>query len=441
MSSGTITTEALKVKGFRRLNAVLECTVIMEQQKASWLKHFSPAYLLAIFTVLIAIFYVGFVIGEVSGSRSVVPVGEGRIITDGLADTIPSFGDNVEFGTYWDVWNLVKDSYVYQPVSDKDLFYGSLEGLVGSLDDPYSVFFDPTTATEFNQDLNGKFFGIGAEVGEKEGIVVVIAPLAGSPAELSGVLAGDQIIAVDDVEVYDLSANEVVLKIRGQEGTEVKLTILHPSAEEVTEITIVRSEITIDSVKLEIRDDGIAVVEINIFNEDTTKLFSKAIQEVLTKDVTGLVVDLRNNPGGLLTEAINMAGFWIDGQTVVIERGLDGEKKINSSGTALLSGMPTAVLVNAGSASASEILAGALQDYKVASIIGEQTFGKGSVQQYYEYDDGSAVKITIAEWLTPLGRSINKVGITPDKIVTYTIEDYDAGKTPQLEAALDYLKE
>ena len=441
MSSGTITTEALKVKGFRRLNAVLECTVIMEQQKASWLKHFSPAYLLAIFTVLIAIFYVGFVIGEVSGSRSVVPVGEGRIITDGLADTIPSFGDNVEFGTYWDVWNLVKDSYVYQPVSDKDLFYGSLEGLVGSLDDPYSVFFDPTTATEFNQDLNGKFFGIGAEVGEKEGIVVVIAPLAGSPAELSGVLAGDQIIAVDDVEVYDLSANEVVLKIRGQEGTEVKLTILHPSAEEVTEITIVRSEITIDSVKLEIRDDGIAVVEINIFNEDTTKLFSKAIQEVLTKDVTGLVVDLRNNPGGLLTEAINMAGFWIDGQTVVIERGLDGEKKINSSGTALLSGMPTAVLVNAGSASASEILAGALQDYKVASIIGEQTFGKGSVQQYYEYDDGSAVKITVAEWLTPLGRSINKVGITPDKIVTYTIEDYDAGKTPQLEAALDYLKE
>lgn len=412
----------------------------MEQQKTSWLKRFSPVYLLTIITVFIAIFYGGFVIGKVAGARSVVPDGEGRVLSSLEDNQIPMLGDNVDFETYWNVWNLVKDSYVYQPVSDKALFYGSLEGMMSSLDDPYSVFFDPTTAQQFNQDLGGKFFGIGAEIGEKDGAIVVIAPLAGSPAELAGILAGDQIVAVDDVEVTGLSTNEVVIKIRGPEDTEVKLTVLHSGESEVAEVTIVRSEITIDSVKWEIRDDNIAVVAINIFNEDTTKLFRKAVQEILTKDVDGIVIDLRNNPGGLLTEAINIAGFWIDGQTVVIEQGLDGERKFDSNGTALLAGIPTAVLVNGGSASASEILAGALQDYKVATIIGEQTFGKGSVQQYYEYDDGSAVKITVAEWLTPLSRSINKVGITPDQIVPYTLEDYNAGKTPQLDAALDYLK-
>jgi carboxyl-terminal processing protease len=412
----------------------------MESVKDSWVKKISPVYVLLAATFLISIFYSGFVIGEVSGARSIVPGGEGRVLVNDGDDQAPTLGQDIDFSTYWDVWNLIKDNYVQQPVSDKQMFYGSLEGMMSSLGDSYSVFFDPETAQEFNQELSGKFYGIGAEIGEKDGGLVVIAPLADSPAAKVGILAGDHLLAIDGQETIGLSVNEAVMRIRGEEGTDVQLTIIHEGEQEAIEITITREEIVIDSVNWEIRDDGLALVEINIFNEDTTKLFEQAVQEMLTKDVQGVIIDLRNNPGGLLTEAISMAGFWIDSQTVVIERGLDGERKFNSSGAARLTGLPTVVLVNGGSASASEILAGALQDYQTATVIGEQTFGKGSVQQYYEYDDGSAVKITVAEWLTPLGRSINQVGITPDQIVTYTFEDYNAGKTPQLDAAVNFLK-
>lgn len=410
----------------------------MSLEKMSWLKIHSPAYLLLGVTLIVVIFYSGFAVGEVAGARSVVPAGEGQVVVgDGQ---LTGLSDDVDFGTYWDVWNLVKDSYVHQPVSDQGLFYGSLEGLMESLDDPYSVFFDPATAEEFNQELSGKFFGIGAEIGQKDDVIVVIAPLSGEPAAKAGIMAGDQILAIDGQDTFGFSVNEAVLKIRGEEGTTVTLTVLHPGATETNEITITRAEITVDSVSWEIRDDGIAVIEVSMFNEDTTALFQQAVQEMLTANVKGVVIDLRNNPGGLLNEAISLASFWIDSQTVVIEKDLEGEHPFNATGTARLVGLPTVVLVNGGSASASEILAGALQDYKVATVIGEQTFGKGSVQQYYEYEDGSAVKITVAEWLTPLGRSINKVGITPDQIVEFTIEDYNAGKTPQLDAAIDYLQ-
>lgn len=416
---------------------MVEWGICMRKISFDWFKQVGPGFLLFIATLFVALFYVGFTAGELSGRRSVVPEGEARVeVTDGTQEVAPT---NIEFDTYWDVWNRIRDSYVTQPVSEQDLFYGSLKGMVDSLGDPYTTYFDPKTAEEFNQELSGKFFGIGAEIGEKEGALVVVTPISGGPAERGGVRAGDFILFIDGESTDGMTVSDAVLKIRGEEGTQVTLTLLTEGDAATHDVTITREEITLDSVTWEIREDQIAVVEIRMFNDDTTTLFEEATQEMLEKDVKGIVLDLRNNPGGLLDQAINLAGFWIDGKTVVIERNQKGEQAFASGHGARLSGIPTAILVNGGSASAAEILAGALQDYKVATVIGEQTYGKGSVQAYYEYEDGSAVKITIAEWLTPLGRSINKTGITPDKIVPYTEEDFHAGKTPQLDAAIDEL--
>lgn len=402
------------------------------------LQRFGPIPVLLIgFIILVVVFYLGFAAGHLNGQVEAVPEGEGEVVNQNRY--YEGIEDDVDFGQYWEIWDLIKEAYYQQPVSEKDLFYGSLQGMLWALDDAHSVFFTPEMAEEFNGELEGTFSGIGAEIGKRDDVIVVVAPLSDSPAEQAGLLAGDAILAVDDEDIIGVSVSEAVYKIRGEEGTEVVLTIQRDGVEELLEISIIRGEIQINSVEWEIRDDGIAVIEMSMFNDDTTPLFTEAVQEILTADVSGLVLDLRNNPGGLLTEAINVAGFWVNGNTVV-QKSVAGEiQKFDASGAALLEDMETVVLVNGGSASGSEILAGALQDYGFATVIGEQTFGKGSVQDYYELPDGSAVKVTTAEWLTALGRSINEVGITPDIIIEYTLEAYEAGEAPQFDAAIDFL--
>lgn len=385
--------------------------------------------------MLVTAFYIGLFVGSWQSTGDVSSSQE-RVINQ---DRLFGRSSDADFKTFWEVWDLVQDAYYRQPVSETDLYYGALEGMLWSLNDPYSLFFPPEQADEFNNELEGVFYGIGAEIGKKNDVVVVIAPLSGSPAEQAGLMAGDEIWYVDDVDIFNYSVNEAVQIIRGEIGTEVVLTVSRDGADDLIEIPIIRDEIQISSVEWEIRDDGIAVIEISMFNEETTDLFTQAAREALAAGVTGLVIDLRNDPGGLLTAAINVAGFWTSDMPAVQQRVQGDVQTYNSSGNGWLSNIPTVVLVNAGSASASEILAGALQDYGYATVIGEQTFGKGSVQEYYELPDGSAVKITVAEWLTALGRSINEVGITPDIEVEYTIEQYEAGETPQLDAAIDFL--
>ncbi len=400
-------------------------------------KQFSVKWILLFIVIAIVVFYTGFIIGSLRSVKT-------NIASESKAIFSPFWAseqiEGVDFDLFWDVWTIAQDSYLRQPVDDIDLFYGSLEGMVDSLGDQYSVFFDPEMAEEFTKDLEGSFFGIGAEIAKKDGYIVVVAPLEGSPAELAGVRSGDKILAVDGEDIFDWSVSEAVMKIRGKEGEDVALTLYRDDSGDSFEVSIVRSEIIIDSVEWEIREDGIGVIEVFMFNDDTTTFFRNAVQDLLEADVDGIVLDLRNNPGGLLTEAINLAGFWIEDGTVVIERVGDEEFEFEAPGTARLSGIPTVVLVNGGSASGSEILAGALQDYGVAVLIGEQTFGKGSVQEYHEFKDGSALKVTVAEWLTPLGRSINEIGIEPNIIIEFTIEDYNAGNTPQFDKAIDYLK-
>ncbi|MFH1253129.1 MAG: S41 family peptidase [Candidatus Uhrbacteria bacterium] len=403
------------------------------KKRRGWLSATIP--LVFLFGVGVA-FTVGLLFGRHQGVLSVVPDGEGRVVNH---DQQAALDKNLDFGLFWDVWNFSKENFYQAPVSDQALFYGSMKGMVAGLDDPYSVFFDPEEAKQFKEDLTGSFEGIGAEIGMKDDQITIVAPLPGSPAETAGLLSGDKILAVDGNDVSTLSVEEVVTKIRGPGGTIVTLTITRDGLGESFDIPITRDKIVIDSLKLEMRDDGIAVIHLYIFNEDTVGLFTAAINDLLTKGAKGIVLDLRGDPGGVLDAAIKVASAWTGQQTVVIQSAHDSKQSYVGPADARLVGIPTVVLVDGGSASASEIVSGALQDYGLATLVGTQTFGKGSVQDYRELDGGSAMKITTAEWLTPKERSINHVGITPDFIVEYTIDDAKAERDPQMDKAIELL--
>lgn len=380
---------------------------------------------------------IGFFVGEARGVRSVVPSGEGVVTGQGK---IPDYlAEDVDFEQFWDIWNLVKEEYYRQPVSDKDLYYGSLKGLVSGMGDPYSVYFDPEEAQQFAADLEGSFEGIGTEIGIKEEKLQIVSPLRGSAAERSGLLPGDWIVMIDEVETFGMTVEEAVSRIRGEGGTQVVLTISRVGTEGVFDVTIVREKIMVDSVKWSIDDQNIMTVSISTFNHDTTSLFNEAVQEALTANVAGIILDVRGNPGGLLTTAIEIASAWVGYDTVVIERIQDESNSYKGVMAPRLQDIPTVVLVNGGSASASEIVAGALQDYGYAPLVGTQTFGKGSVQDYRELEDGSAVKITTAEWYTPKGRTIHEVGIMPNHEILFTMEDYQAEIDPQHDVAIQIL--
>ncbi len=385
--------------------------------------------------VVAAVFSVGFMIGR--ENPQTVRLDDGRVIGIGEARRL---SDDVEFGLFWEIWEMLQDDYLRGPAPEKDLFYGAINGLVEGLGDPYSEFFDPREADIFESDLEGKFEGIGAEIGIRDDQLVVVSPLADSPAEIMGILAGDSIYLIDGVETAGMSVDEAVRRIRGPRGSMVVLTVSHNGIETIEDITITRDVIRLHSVTWDVTDDDIAIIRIAFFNADTAGLFNEAVISVMQSNVDGIVLDLRNNPGGFLDRAVSVAGEWIGTDTVVIERDEDGQlTPYPSTSVGRLARTPTVVLVNGGSASASEIVAGALQDYGYATIVGEQTFGKGSVQEYREMVDGSAVKITIAEWLTPKERSIDQNGITPDREVAFDADAFAEGVDVQLEAALEEL--
>lgn len=355
-------------------------------------------------------------------------------------EKLPTYlSKDIDFNLFWQVWDLVKKEYVRQPVQDTKLFYGALAGIVTALDDPYSVFFDPEMAQKFQQELKGAFEGIGAELGIKDKQLTIIAPLPGTPAERAGLKAGDKILAIDGKDTNDMALDYAVSLIRGPKGTEVVLTTWREGWEKSKEIKIVREKIELVSVKWEMKGE-IAYFEINHFNEDTRERVNQAVNELLIKNPKGIILDLRNNPGGFLDTAVDVAGEWIENDVVVIEQNQSGQKNARkSSGLARLQNLKTVVLINEGSASASEIVAGALSDYGKATLVGKKTFGKGSVQNLESLSDGSAVKITVSEWLTPKGRQIDKQGIPPDVEVNLTEEDYNAGRDPQLDKAMELL--
>jgi carboxyl-terminal processing protease len=355
----------------------------------------------------------------------------------------PANTDSVDFNQFWDVWQRLKEHYVKRDgVKDVDLFYGAIQGMVAALGDPYSLYFPPKAATEFTKSFSGEFEGIGAEIGIKNKQLVVVAPIPDTPASRAGLKAGDKILAINGKGTSGMDTGSAVQLIRGPAHTTTTLTILRDGLQKPVDYIIMRAKINVPAVITEWLENGtIMHVRVMQFNDDTIPQFNKAVSEFKQKKGTGLILDLRNNPGGYLEGAIDMASNWISSGPVVSERFADGsENKHEARGTHPLAGVKTTVLVNGGSASASEIVAGALKDTKTATLIGEKTFGKGSVQDYEPFSDGSALKVTVAEWFTPGGHNINETGIQPDVEVKEDFSNEPVGQDAVIAKAIEVLK-
>lgn len=315
---------------------------------------------------------------------------------------------------FTDVLRIIKENYV-EPVSTKDLIYGALNGMTRSLD-PFSNFFTPKQYESFRQETEGEFGGVGIEIGMEKGRPVVISPIEGTPAFKAGIKPGDVILEIDGEDTSNMSLIDVVQKIRGKVGTKVQLTIYRKGMEKPMKIELERALIKIESVKWTTLGD-VGYIKLSQFNENVSVQVGKALKELTSKKVKGIILDLRNDPGGLLNEAVNVASLFLpEGKLVVYTRGRNGEtqKYFARRKPVVPDDLPVIVLINKGSASASEIVAGALQDYKRAIILGEKSFGKASVQNIIPLEDGSALKLTIAYYYTPLGRLIHHKGIVPD---------------------------
>lgn len=348
----------------------------------------------------------------------------------------------VDYSLLWKTIEELNSHYLEGSIDPQKTLYGAIKGAVSASGDPYTTFFTPDELKEFQTDLSGKFDGIGAEIGKKNGNIVIVAPIDESPAKKAGLRPQDIIVKVNGELLQDATVEDAVKKIRGPKGTEVKLSIFREGSKNPFDITIVRQTIEIKSVKWtskEVQGKKTGIITISQFGEDTGQLFASAVKDLKKQGVQGLVIDLRNNPGGFLDTAVEIASYWLQkGELVVSEAKGDGSKiPFTSSGIETLKNIPTTVLINGGSASASEILSGALHDHGKAKLVGEKSFGKGSVQEVVELPGDSALKVTIAKWITPGGRNLNKDGLEPDEKVVMTDDDYKNEKDPQLDKALE----
>ncbi len=404
-------------------------------------------------TIIIAL-AIGFT-GGIFFSRS---GGESQI---GLQQLINPDGDkpkDIDFSLFWKVYNDLNSKYVDKgKIDSQKALYGAIGGLVNSIDDPYTVFFEPVTSKKFQEQISGNFGGVGIEIGKRNNTLTVITPIKDTPAFKAGIKAGEKILKIDGKPTSDLAIEEAVNLIRGKKGTKVVLTI-QMETNPAREVELIRDLIKIPTIDWKMIDPStsgggkkIAYMQIYSFNQTVDSEFKKASEEILKSDADGLILDLRNNPGGLLDSAINLAGWFLDkNQVVVSEVFRDGTRNdFKSDGNSLLKRYPTIILMNGGSASASEILAGALHDNRKIKIIGEKSFGKGSVQELQNYGDGSSLKVTIAKWLTPAGISISEKGIEADIEVKFKEEDLKEegkieigvpGKDAQLDKALEILR-
>ncbi|MBI2634209.1 S41 family peptidase [Candidatus Peregrinibacteria bacterium] len=351
--------------------------------------------------------------------------------------------ENVDLELFWTVWKEIEDKYVHEEAIDSQkMVYGAIAGMVNSLEDPYTVFMTPDESKEFNASLDGKLEGIGAELTVEHKNLVIVSPLRQSPAEKAGLLAGDIIYKIDDNLASEMTLIDAIMKIRGPKGTPVTLTVVRENLDIPFEVTIVRDSITIESVTMEKLDGDIVYLSVNQFNDTTNQEFGKAISELVLNEPKGLIVDLRYNGGGYLDIAVELLSYLLPADTKAValrERGKEDEIMYTNGNTKLLN-VPLVVIVNESSASASEILAGAVQDHKRGIILGAMSFGKGTVQEVESFTDGSSIRLTIAKWLTPEGRDIDKIGLTPDIVVEINEKDIQEKKDPQKEAAVKYLK-
>ncbi len=349
---------------------------------------------------------------------------------------------DVDFSLFWEAWNKLEEKYVDKNQLDtQEMIYGAVTGMVNSLEDPYTIFLKPDDTKRFIEDVKGTFEGVGMEIDFRNDQLQVIAPLEGTPAKKAGLKSGDRIMQVDGEPTMNMNILEAVNKIRGPKGSEVILTIYREEWEETKDIKIVRGVIEIPSLKLEFKDDNIAHLHLYHFSEKAAYDFAIASVDILNSDTQKIVLDLRNNPGGYLEVAQSIAGWFLEkGEVVTIEDFGEGKEQIlyKAEGNAALLSYPIVVLIDEGSASGSEILAGALRDNRGIQLIGRKSFGKGSVQELAKLSEGSSLKITIAKWLTPKGDLITNKGLEPDvEVEAGEKEENDL----QLDKAIEILKE
>jgi len=369
---------------------------------------------------------------------------------------------SVDFESFWRAWNIINEKYVSTDgPSDQEKVWGAISGLASSLEDPYTVFFPPEEAEVFQSDINGEFQGVGMEIGIQSGILTVIAPLKGTPAEKAGIRAGDSVVKINDTLSADLKIDEAVKLIRGPKGTEVVLTVIRSDGGEPVEIPITRDYITIPTIDTEVRMDtgelideassaaasnpeDVFVIHLYNFSAQSANLFRESLREFVLSGKNKLILDLRGNPGGYLEAAVDMASWFLPVGKIIVQEDFGGRGEplvYRSRGYDLFNeNLRMVILVNQGSASASEILAGALSEHGVAKLVGKKTFGKGSVQELVNITEDSALKITVARWLTPNGTSISEGGLNPDIEVDFSVEDLEAGRDPQMEKAVELLQ-
>jgi carboxyl-terminal processing protease len=370
-----------------------------------------------------------------------VNVGNGQIALNRTHSVSGDLPDNLDYASVEAIYDKLRTEYDGK-LDQNTLMDGLKQGLAQATGDPFTEFFNAKDAKAFDEELNGSFTGIGAELGKNtDNNIEIIAPIAGFPAEKAGLKSKDVIAEIGDESAANLSVSDAVKKIRGEAGTKVKLTVIRNKTESL-DFEITRAVINIPSVKEEITADNIGILTISRFGPDTASLARAAAEKFKAANVKGVVLDLRGDPGGLLDAAESVSSLWLDSsQTVLLEKRDDVVvKTFRAEGNPVLKGVKTVVLIDGGSASASEITAGALRDNNAATLIGVKTYGKGSVQQLLRLNDGGMLKVTSAHWFTPSGKGINKIGIEPDQKVERTDEDFKNNRDPQKDTALVFLK-
>lgn len=389
--------------------------------------------------LMVALLAAVFVVGVYFGYSNRPPIDKITI----LFNKETSKPQQIDFMPFWSAWRTVETKYVDRSHLDtQKMIWGAIEGMVSSLGDPYSVFFPPKEAELFESNVRGEFQGIGIEIGMRDKVLTVIAPLKDTPAYNAGLKAGDKILKINGTSTMDMAIDEAVFIIRGEKGTAVTLTIMREGEKEPREVKIIRDSIRIPIYETEKKEGGIFVIRLYNFSENSPYAFQGALREMIESGSYKLILDLRGNAGGYLEASIDIASWFLAaGKTVTIEDFGNSEQKFyRSKGNNIFTNLPFAVLINQGTASAAEILAGALQEYKIATLIGEKTFGKGSVQELVAVTDKTSLKITIAKWLTPTGKSISDNGLTPDIEVKMKQGDIEAGRDPQMDKVIEILK-
>ena len=380
----------------------------------------------------------GFWFGFISGKK----VTKNIVVTGAANMGLTSSSSAADFNVFWQAWQEVNDLYLKNPdISNQNKMYGAINGLIQSLNDPYTEFFSPADSKQFQEDVAGNFGGIGAELGANTSSqIVVIAPLKGTPAEAAGLKAGDWIVKINATSTDGMNVDQAVNLIRGTEGTKVTLTIFRTGWSTTKDFTITRANIKVPTVDFEMKGD-VAHISLHSFNQDADLLFYQALQKAADANAKAIALDLRDDPGGYLEVAVDLAGYFLKPDTLVVKeigRAVP-EQDFRSSGNGALADVPMVVLINGGSASASEILAGALHDDRNIKLVGEKSFGKGTVQQLEDLSDGSSIKITVAHWVLPSGRILDHDGLVPDYTVSISDDDIKNNRDPQLDKAIKVL--